>query len=422
MFTQDELIEKVARFYIDSSDFNGIPVNILVQEVPKDLLIETLVELIESEKITLIFGKYEVNPHIKRFPDISVDKQIEILKSDGFDNACAYPSGIVIRRYIDVDEYDDRPFTKRLLLSEPQLQPVYFDLAVLERYFSDPRYRFSFSDYTGSIGISDDYYLSEKMRDKDKFFIQTFGLGYAQTPDRLRVAVVYLRYLHDLSPEHQRHFQTYLYSTECKMCEGYYRNTIGGQWATHSSIYHAFLEEQIVINRICELMGRPHLFRNIFNDNRPREFSVFLRPTRKNHSAFIHLLDKMLADNINHDFFQDEIPAREEIPRSDGTIESRQRGTLTMFHDWLKFTISVPDESVFLDIIEPLKKVRKLRQKPAHSIMEDEYNIKYYQLQDDLMEEVYTAIRYIRLLFANHPKAKDCEIPDWLYEGRIVNY
>ena len=52
-----------------------------------------------------------------------------------------------------------------------------------------------------------------------------------------------------------------------------------------------------------------------------------------------------------------------------------------MLYEYLSQKIRVQDNSVFNEIIEPLKEVRKLRQNPAHKIEEDEYNSEYYEKQ-----------------------------------------
>lgn len=53
----------------------------------------------------------------------------------------------------------------------------------------------------------------------------------------------------------------------------------------------------------------------------------------------------------------------------------------------------------------------------------NEYDISLYQKQIDLVNEIYTAVRAIRLFFSNHPLAKDIEIPKYLITGKdIVAY
>jgi hypothetical protein len=49
---------------------------------------------------------------------------------------------------------------KRLALAEGHLEPVFFDLAVLEKYSTDPHYRFDWHDYNGSSGLTDKHYRS----------------------------------------------------------------------------------------------------------------------------------------------------------------------------------------------------------------------------------------------------------------------
>ena len=68
-----------------------------------------------------------------------------------------------------------------------------------------------------------------------------------------------------------------------------------------------------------------------------------------------------------------------------------------------------------------MKKVRILRQQPAHKIKEDVFDQKYFKEQRKLILNAYTGIRTIRLIFANHLKVRvaDIDIPDWLQEGKI---
>ena len=86
---------------------------------------------------------------------------------------------------------------KRLALGEAQLTPVFFELSALEPYYRDPRYLFHYADMGGRISIRDEASRSSDVHDRDKIFLQTFGIAYDGY--RNRVVVVYLRYLADLS-------------------------------------------------------------------------------------------------------------------------------------------------------------------------------------------------------------------------------
>ncbi|MFC1478752.1 hypothetical protein ACFL57_04765, partial [Candidatus Margulisiibacteriota bacterium] len=206
---KDKILKDIAEHYINSHDFNGIAITHLCnQEDEKPELYKIIEELIKEDKITCVFSNIVTNPHIKSFPDLSKEEQVNILHSGEANLVCAYPTSQVINSFTDITEYNNRPFTQDILCGAPQLSTKYFDIAVLERYYSDPRFLFQLRDYSGTISISDKYYESDEALDRDKTFLQTFGLGY--NSDDSRVVVVFLRYLSKLSPEHQQYWNTYI--------------------------------------------------------------------------------------------------------------------------------------------------------------------------------------------------------------------
>jgi hypothetical protein len=70
-----------------------------------------------------------------------------------------------------------------------------------------------------------------------------------------------------------------------------------------------------------------------------------------------------------------------------------------------------------------LKNLRKIRQKPAHELYANIYDEKIWIDQKKLMHNVYSAVRAIRLLLANHPLARHAKIPEVLFDGKhIVQY
>ncbi|MFN2499604.1 MAG: hypothetical protein ABR557_11005 [Pyrinomonadaceae bacterium] len=247
-----------------------------------------------------------------------MDEQLDALSKEGT-AAFAYPSADVIGRVMDLRIYENQPFTRRLVLAEAQLTPVFFDLDVLDRYYRDPRYHFNFDDYVGSISISSEHYESSSVDEKDKILLQSFGIGY--DGDRNRVVVAYLRYLADLSPEHQQIWQAHIGSQSCTMNSDYARTTISGDWPVYRSAYQAFLTEQAEINKLSQLIGKPALFKKTFEDNRPEGFTSMLRPTRQNFDDFIHLVDKMLSENINQEFFRGAVPFEHVVTQDDGSKE-----------------------------------------------------------------------------------------------------
>ncbi|QXV66400.1 hypothetical protein INP83_04775 [Mucilaginibacter sp. 21P] len=140
----------------------------------------------------------------------------------------------LLSRERDLSAYSEYPFDKLLALGNPQMSPLFFDIDVLERYYLDPRYRFDWQDYSGSIHCHYDENEKPLVSEEDEIFLKTFGLGF--TKNQQRLAVVYLRYLKDLTKEHQ----AFWLSKQSKKLDNsvvreYYDNTIGGNWSfTHS--------------------------------------------------------------------------------------------------------------------------------------------------------------------------------------------
>lgn len=420
MKPENNIINAIFKFYADSGDFNGIPLDFLQKKSQMNMeeLKTQLTYFIRESKITLTFSSVSLNPHIKRFPDLEIDEQISKLETEETRWICVYPSPQLLTSSVDTSNYETRPFTKRLLLGEAQLEPIYFDLQILENYHNDPRYYINHSDYSGSISVTDEHYLSNEMHERDKISLQTFGLGYKDNGDR--VIVVFLRYLSDLTPEHQQIWNTKLLTDKCYFEPDYYRNSILGEFTENVSIYDAFLEEIYHINEISKLMEKPPLFRRNYKNERPKDVGRFWRPTLKNYNQFVHTLDKLLSENINKDFFRDDIPLEKRIRKKDGSIESRPKGTIKLLEEWLQSKFIPQEEDPLPIIIEPFTKIRSLRQKPAHSIQEDDYNKSYHHEQDNLIREAYRAVRTIRLIFISHPNARDYNVQDWLYDGKKI--
>jgi hypothetical protein len=348
--------------------------------------------------------------------------QLAKLSEENIGGVCVYPSPGEIRNNSDLLGYGDRPYTLRLALAEPQLIPVFFDLSVLENYFRDPRYTCWFGDGEGHISLSDKAYFSEHMAERDKTSLQTFGIGYDK--NRNRVVVVFLRYLSGLSPEHQQAWKTHELLGPCTMNSDYESASIWGAWPEYISVYSAFIQEQVEINKLSQLIGKVPLFRATYEENdRPMGFSPMLRPTRQNLDDFAHLLDKMLSDNMDKRFFQDDIPLEEEIERRDGAVEKRTLGTIALLERWLKKRYrDAAGKDISLEVIAPLKRIRTARQPAAHAIGQNEYDDTFPKQQDEILGQATTALTKLRLILSSHPMAKGFEAPEFLDGDKIVFY
>ena len=146
-------------------------------------------------------------------------------------------------------------------IARAQLSTHAFDLAVLEFYRNDPRYKYSCDDIHGWISISDDYYESPDVPERDQILLDTFGFAYNEKLER--AVTTFICYLARLSPEHQQLWNAKRLGDEFKMHPDFFRTQILGDWPERLPIFTAFWMELEVTNAIATRMGRPPLFRNI---------------------------------------------------------------------------------------------------------------------------------------------------------------
>lgn len=433
----NEIKDRVYDFFVQSSDFNGIPIRQISEEFEIDYVnsIDLIKELVVHDLISI---QSSTNPHIIGFQHYPVDSQLKILEeakkntseirqfgdiSISFENTeypiCLYPSVNYLERNRDINSLPE--YKKQLALGSPQLMPIFFDIEVLERYVTDPRFDFKFEDYSGEISCKYDENENPIVREEDQVFLKTFGLGFDE--DNNRLAVVYLRYLSDLTPEHQTYWKNKEAKGKCKILAEYHENTIQGNWSFSHSIFSGFIGELNCLNELSMLVFNTPIFKKSFDkDKRPKEFTFFFTPTSKNYDDFVLLLDKMISDNINAKFFENKIEPFDLVEIEQGVVERKRKGTLRLFEEWLLSVYNIDDKDVIADIFRPLKKVRRERQNPAHRISENIFDRKFISKQKELISASYSSIRDLRRIFGQHPKAKSYEIPEWLDNGEIKNF
>src|SRR5262245_25937727 len=86
-----------------------------------------LTELIEEDKVSVVFGNVHPNPHIRALEDIPKEEQINFLSSDRLEYACAYPLPKHLEEVVDRSQYDGRPYQLAgisLYCRESQEQPI----------------------------------------------------------------------------------------------------------------------------------------------------------------------------------------------------------------------------------------------------------------------------------------------------------
>lgn len=433
-------IEKIVyEFFINSNDFNGIPLRQISTKlkIKYKLAIDLIIGLVNDDIISI---QSSTNPHIIGFQHYPINIQIKILEDAkknkvtyqklgvikiAIENTefpiCVYPSINYLKANRDLTNFKNAEYIKLLALAEPQLKPIFFEIEVLERYFNDPRFDFKFNDYSGEISCKYDENDNPIVREEDQIFLKTFGLGFDNNDNRL--AVVYLRYLKDLTSEHQIYWKSKEAKGECKMLKEYHKNTIEGNWVFSQSIFSAFLAELTCLNELSKTIFGKYLFLKSFEqDKQPKEFTFFFIPTSKNYFEFISLLDKMISDNLNKEFFNESIDLFEIKQLSENMVERVQKGTLRLLEEWLIEHYKSAQQEIIKEILKPFKNIRKERQTPAHKINENIYDKKYVEKQRKIISEAYSSMRALREIFQQHPKGKKLDISNWINEGEIKNF
>lgn len=416
----ESILRVVTDFFLNSQQFNGISAGSLFKMFESDWqeFSDSLYGLIEEDLIGIIYADVHINPHIIRTGFEDKKSQINKLSLTNLTQACVYPRPKHLETVVNKELYIGEPYKLCLAFGEPHLAYRSFDLSVLEYYLNDPRYSYQNDDVRGKITC-----ISDELQGSDRIFLQTFGFSYDD--DLNRAVAVFLRYLSNLSSEHQLMWQVKELQGDFNLHPGYYRNAIIGDWDDHVPICSALIKELYIINRMAEAMGRPPLFFNDFGkygDQRPNRFGFLIRPTLEEFNNFVLLLDKMISGNINKGFFQKEVSFERETQRKDGRIEVQNKGTLQILDEWVRKYFYTDDNWTLWEIsMDKLKKIRKKRQRPAHAIDENIFDQCYFKEQRELIIGAYSAIKILRLLLENHPKveAANIEVPVCLRDSRI---
>ncbi len=431
---KDRIISLVYDFFVKSNDFNGMPLRDIseILEIPYRESIDLIKVSVTEEDIMI---QSSTNPHIIGFQHYPIETQLKILddaksityteqqfagvtfvSEDTEYPICLYPTTSYLKQHRDLSEFRYAPYTEQLALATPHLQAIFFDIEVLDRYVNDPRFDFHFDDYSGRISCHSDEHGNALVREEDEIFIKTFGLGFDS--DDNRVAVVYLRYLKDLTDEHQVFWKNKESKLSCYMVPEYYQNTIEGKWTSANSIFTAFLTELELINELTLAIFGDKLFRKDFaEDERPKEFTFFFTPTSKKFEDFILLLDKMISENINKDFFKGKVDLYDLKRVTKLKSEHKAKGTLRLLEEWMKNSFT--HEATILNTLKSFQEIRVERQKPAHKISDNQYNKLYTDRQKDVISRAFSSMNSLRKLFQMHPKAPSIKVPDWLEQYKI---
>ena len=415
---KQEVLNRITEYYLTSGDFNGI-----TKDNIGDYNIRDLEELIMEDKIFVLSQLDDINIFIKRFNFvIPKDKQINNLHKERL--VALYPTKEHLKT---VDIREEKPFTKMLAEGIEQLHILYFNVDILQNYYDNPLYRifdYGYRGYIESINTEEDDLHSE--------YIKDFGVAYPSTEpiDGDRAIGVFLRDLSKLNYEAQCKWRGCLLRNQSQFIinKGFVDNLIYSKWVKDIWIFDALLEELKFINILSKNIGLPPLFKKEYSihDDELMGYRILLIPSKKNYYEFVTALEKLLVNNLNYDFFTyDKIHNILPIERKkeDGTF----KGTIVLIEEWMDtnyFAFNEKGKKAFREYVtSTLRKIRKLRQVPAHDLYSNEYDKSFYRSQNELIRETYNSINQLRYILKNHPNNKSVNIPDILKkEDEIVLY
>lgn len=427
----------VFSFFCESSDFNGIGLRDISEELDLDYKdsIDRVIELVKAGIVDIQsstnphiigFTHYDIEPQLKileQAKDVEVTKKsignIELIMEDTEYPVCVYPTKEYLKKNRDLTDFGYAKYKKALALAEPQLSFRFFETDVLERYSNDPRFDFEFNDFSGSISSTYDESGNPILREEDQIFLKSFGLGFDSGSNR--TVAVLLCDLGRLSPEHQIYWGTKeIAASECKVLSDYHDNIICGRWITARSVFYALIDEINAVHKITLSIFDVPLFRKeLEGDNRPKNFTFFFTPTTRNYYDFINLLDKYLSENINKSFFEGKVDLEERKQVDSYTFERTHKGTLRLLEEWINKVFRFSDNSIPQKIVKPLKQVRKERQNPAHKVLSNDYDPSLIERQKEIMEACYLSIGSIRRNLQTHPDAGAVELDSRLDEDNV---
>lgn len=411
------LREQIATQYLESPDFNGVAAAPLM-DVAEKFSVDpdaVLTELVADGAVYANFGHEMVNPHIIGFPHQSaVDNLAEVRRRGGVRSAVLYPTRDTLAAMSAGSRYPNAPYSAALALGRAQLESVFFQADVLGRYRDDPRY-----DYTLDIGGE----IRAREGTPLETYLTTFSIGFDRVADNDEIVVgVPLRYLHDLSPAEQSYWKSFEHERQDWVLHpDWVRPHLMGEFPERVSPYTAILMEMSLANEICEAIGYPTLFRNLYDGaNRPTDYGYLIRPTKRELSNFIEQLNKLLIDNLVQRFFRRAgIPLTKERQDGEGSTYQGQRGTMNMLIEWMERTVKHDPEGLVASAAAALREIRTARSNTAHTLRENEYDPATWTDQRRLVVESYLAVRTVRQLLQSHPKASAVEIPEELDEPKV---
>lgn len=410
---RDAMENAVIDKYLSSSDFNGLYVHVLSENDEKETK-----QLIEDGAIEVVTVNDYMNPHIRPWsPQTSRKEQVEAIEdlSKQEYGVCLYPTRQAMASIPLGEKYEERPYSKSMARGSGTLDVVYFRMDVLEGYRNDPRFSFIFDDFGVDTSVTEETYNNEGGDSPDAIIMRHIGYAYdlsnydAENPESSsinRYACAFVGDLAKLTPEHQMQWK----AREVKDVHGIYPHPAWwkarmGYWEDNVGPFERIVFELRSINKLSiNIYGQP-LFKVT---DRPRDFGWILRASKKDFDDFVLIFDKMLSDNlIAKTLTTMGVDTKNEDGNPLGTLKRLELFLISKGND----------AEACQQLLRPLIQVRKLRQRPAHSIAENITDGRLIDKQIRLLHEVIETLSDLRKFWQKHPSNASWTEPDYIKTG-----
>ena len=393
--TQSAILNRITRFYLESTNFNGMPASSLAYELASSLttLTPQLSTLVEKEAVSVLFGDNHPNPFIRALPDDPVEQQIHKISSSGLEGAYLYPLPRYLNRVVNRKYFEDRPFSLQIALGEPQYSFQYFDPALLDYYLEHTRCNFT-HDVQSTLVLPDT---------KIRFTRASVGPSYGVQFTNLLSAN--LQQLGALQPVEQQLWDSMALPGPCTIHPEVVRTLIHGQFSERISVFEALIEEMHATNALCNVLKLPSVF--VVHEEPQRiikNFGFLPTPSIESFHKFFLNLQILLLQNVNPAFLKAiEKPTFRSIQaRKTRKLERPSKTALEHVNAWLKEAFSRPEEDALIRFARLIKQTR-------HELYEQMYyrskkfaDHTLLQLQRRLMWYAYHSIKAIRICFEQH--------------------
>ncbi len=395
-------LKKIAEFFVESHDWNGIPLGGL-NDAHQNA--DWLREQILLGTIDIQDARAVVNPHIRRIP-LTESEQLDLLSDFSPGSVCVYPTESLLRDQGFGAKIDTSPHFARLLYQgHAQIELVYFNLEALDRYMRDPRYAIIWGSTQGSLSIRDKYYKDPSIPENARLSFDTFGL--AIDASGYRCMATFIRYLSKLDRSQQAYWESFLHPIKAKPTRQYFQSAILGEWPDGISVISAIHREMVLINEILDQAKQPHLFSVIPDREKlPHYLSSFIKPTKYDFDLYAASLEQLVLGKINNT----------------GVTPFKDEPEYGQIHGFKKFAECFVGAQFTNEAVKFCKEtidiIVKSRQNVAHNIGENEFNIEFDTKRRDLNERTYNLLNTIRVAIERH---FDTDLTDQILEKSLIH-